>query len=95
MSDGKPIGAFRDANNDVSMGRIIAFVILCMGAIVVLNGVALLWVAFFVKAIHLTEPLEVIGLGVTLGGGSVGMKGWQSKLENQQAHTPAPPTAGN
>ena len=92
MSDTTPIGAFQDARRDYSMGRIIAFMSACLGAVVILSALVLMFASFFMGKPLIVESTEVMGVGTALIGGAVGMKGWQTKLENQQAPST---TAGN
>ena len=92
MSDTTPIGAFQDARRDYSMGRIIAFMAACLGAVVILSALVLMFASFFAGKPLIVESTEVMGVGTALIGGAVGMKGWQTKLENQQAPST---TAGN
>lgn len=76
----KPVGFFRDDSGDFSMGRLIAFIAVVLGALCILTG---LWLAAFgaIQRISTSTPLVVSGLGVVTSG--TVLHGWQKQTENR------------
>jgi hypothetical protein len=80
----KRLGPFVDDFGDLSLGRIIVFMVTLLGMLIVLEGGALLAYET-IAATKTNNGFSLAGLGVSLIGFAFGLKGWQRQAESRIA----------
>lgn len=89
----KPIGPFRDDDNDISLGRIIVFMVTVLGMLIIGEGGYITWYETFGQLGYVivngamtliprtNNGFQLCTFGLGLIGVAFGLKGWQRMSE--------------